>query len=95
MKVGYDLGGSLIKEEIVGGKAFREVQNSGIGGSNVGYRFDPHCVAERIPSQDVIRRSLHMPPCEEVRLAKEEKAVNQVNTCIDRFCCYIGNVNLT
>jgi len=95
MKVGYDPGGSLMKDEVVGGKAFREVQNPGLGGLNVGYGFDPDSVAERIPSQDVIRRSLHMHPCEEVRLAKEEKAVNQVNTCIDRCCCYIGSVTLT
>jgi hypothetical protein len=65
-KVGYDADRGSMKDDIVGWKAFRKVQDSGFGGVNVGYGVDPDSVAASISSQDVIRRSphVHMHPYE-------------------------------
>jgi hypothetical protein len=65
-KVGYDADRGSMKDDIVGWKAFRKVQDSGFGGVNVGYGVDPDGVAASISSQDVIRRSphVHMHPYE-------------------------------
>jgi hypothetical protein len=41
MKVGYDASGGLMKDHIFGGKAFREVQNPGLGDVKIGSGFDP------------------------------------------------------
>jgi hypothetical protein len=63
-KVGYDADRGSMKDDIVGWKAFRKVQDSGFGGVNVGYRVDPDSVAASISSQDVIHSSPHVHPCE-------------------------------
>jgi hypothetical protein len=55
MKVGYDASGGLMKDHIFGGKAFREVQNPGLGDVKIGSGFDPSGQAESVPSQDVKR----------------------------------------
>src|SRR5882672_1699304 len=64
MKIGYDADRGSMKDDIVGWKAFRQVQDSGFGGVNVGYGVDPDSVAASISSQDVIHSSLHVDPCE-------------------------------
>lgn len=93
MKVGYDAGRGLMKDYIFSGKAFREVQYSGPCGIDVGDPFNPDSLAESISSQDVIRLRLHKHPGGEVRLTKIETVVNQVNTCIESWYCYIVRVN--
>jgi hypothetical protein len=60
MKVGYDADRGSIKDDIVGWKAFRQVQDSGFRGVNVGYGVHPDSIAASIRSQDVIQRSLHV-----------------------------------
>jgi hypothetical protein len=55
MKVGYDASRGLMKDHIFGGKAFRKVQNPGLGDVKIGSGFDPSGLAKSIPSQDVIR----------------------------------------
>jgi hypothetical protein len=62
MKIGYDAGGGLMKDEIFCGKAFRQVQDSGPSGSKVGHSLDPEGHAESIASQNVIPRNLHTDP---------------------------------
>ena len=90
MKVGYDAGRGLMKDYIFAGEAFRKVQYSGLCSMNIGDGFDPDGMAESICSQDVIRLYLHRYPGGESRLAKIANAVNQVNTCIERWCDVSG-----
>jgi hypothetical protein len=62
MKVGYDAGGGLMKDEIFSVKAFRQAQDSGSSGSKVGHSLGPEGHAESIASQNVIPRNLHTDP---------------------------------
>jgi hypothetical protein len=62
MKVGYNAGRGLMKDHIFRGKAFRKVKDSSLGGVKVGDGFNPSRLAESVPSQDVIRCSLHVHP---------------------------------
>jgi hypothetical protein len=60
MKVGHNSDRGSIKDDIVGWKAFRQVQDSGFRSVNVGYDVYPDSVTASIRSQDVIQRSLHV-----------------------------------
>ena len=61
-KVGYNLGGGLMKDYVFAGKAFCKVQYTGPCGIQVGDRFDPNSLTESVRSQDFIRLRLHEAP---------------------------------
>jgi hypothetical protein len=48
MKVGHDGGCGVMNDEIFGGEAFGEVQNSGLGGIDIQRRFEPNSSTLRI-----------------------------------------------
>jgi hypothetical protein len=73
MKVGYGARCGLMNYDMFGGKALRKVQDAGLGGGNIGCRFDPDSLAESISSPDVIRRNLHAHPSGENEVSEQGK----------------------